>query len=51
MSRLVNANGKISLAGFSCNVGATYVGEPVEVVVSGGPVDILCTGVVAATCS
>ena len=34
VSRWVNAAGKISLAGFSYNVGATYAGEPVEVVVA-----------------
>ncbi len=45
----MNANGKISLAGFSCHVGAAYAGEPVEVVVAGGLVDILHAGVVAAT--
>jgi len=49
VSRWVNAHGKISLAGFSYNVGATYAGEPVEVVVSGGLVDILHAGVVVAT--
>jgi len=30
-----------NLAGFSYHVGATYAGEPVEVVASGGLVDIL----------
>jgi Integrase core domain len=49
MSRWVNANGKISLAGFSYHVGATYAGEPVEAVTSGGLVDILHAGVVVAT--
>jgi hypothetical protein len=49
VSRWVNAHGKVSLAGFSYNVGATYAGEPVEVVVSGGLVDILHAGVVVAT--
>jgi transposase InsO family protein len=49
VSRWVNAHGKISLAGFSYAVGATYAGEPVEVVVSGGLVDILHAGVVVAT--
>jgi hypothetical protein len=49
VSRWVDAAGKISLAGFSYNVGATYAGEPVEVVVSGGLVDILHAGVVVAT--
>ena len=41
VSRWVNAAGKISLGGFSYHVGATYAGEPVEVIVSGGLVDIL----------
>jgi hypothetical protein len=49
VSRWVNAHGKISLAGFSYRVGATYAGEPVEVVVAGGLVDILHAGVVVAT--
>ena len=49
VSRWVNAAGKISLAGFSYNVGATYAGEPVEVVVAGGLVNILHAGVVVAT--
>src|SRR5579859_7851138 len=51
VSRWVNAAGKISLAGFSYNVGATYAGEPVEVVVARGLVDILHAGVVVATCA
>jgi transposase InsO family protein len=49
VSRWVNAAGKISLAGFTYAVGATYAGEPVEVVVSGGLVDIVHAGVVVAT--
>ena len=49
MSRWVNAHGKISLAGFSYHVGATYAGEPVEAVTSGGLVDILHAGAVVAT--
>ena len=49
VSRWVNANGKISLGGFSYNVGATYAGEPVEVVADRGLVDILHAGVVVAT--
>jgi integrase-like protein/Mu transposase-like protein len=49
VSRWVNARGKISLAGFSYSVGATYAGEPVEAVVSKGLVDILHAGVVVAT--
>lgn len=49
VSRWVNAQGKISLAGFSYHVGATYAGEPVEAVASGGLVEILHAGVVVAT--
>jgi hypothetical protein len=49
VSRWVSANGKISLAGFSYHVGATYAGEPVEVVAASGLVDILHAGVVVAT--
>jgi transposase InsO family protein len=49
VSRWVNAAGKISLAGFSYRAGATYAGEPVEVVVSGGLVEIVHAGVVIAT--
>ena len=49
VSRWVDAAGKISLGGFHYNVGATYAGEPVEVVVAGGLVDILHAGVVVAT--
>ena len=49
VSRWVNAAGRISLAGFSYAAGATYAGEPAEVVVTGGLVDILHAGVVVAT--
>jgi hypothetical protein len=49
VSRWVNAHGKISLAGFSYRAGATYAGEPVEVVAASGLVDILHAGVVVAT--
>ncbi len=49
VSRWVNAHGKVSLAGFSYHVGATYAGEPVEAVAAGGLVDILHAGVVVAT--
>jgi transposase InsO family protein len=49
VSRWVNAAGKIPLAGFAYHVGATYAGEPVEVVASKGLVDILHAGVVVAT--
>ena len=49
VSRWVNAHGKISLAGFTYAAGASYAGEPVEVVVAGGLVDIVHAGVVIAT--
>jgi hypothetical protein len=49
VSRWVNAAGKISLGGFSYRAGATYAGEPVEVVAAGGLVEILHAGVVVAT--
>jgi transposase InsO family protein len=49
VSRWVNQHGKISLAGFTYTVGASYAGEPVEVVVAGGLVDISHAGVVVAT--
>ena len=45
----MNAHGKTSLAGFSYHAGATYAGEPVEVVVADGLVDILHAGVMVAT--
>jgi hypothetical protein len=40
---------EISLAGFTYSVGATYAGEPVEVVVVGALVDNCHVGVVVAT--
>ena len=49
VSRWVNPAGKISLAGFSYRVGPSYAGQPVEVVVVGGLVDIWHAGVVIAT--
>lgn len=49
VSRWVNASGRISLAGFDYVVGATFAGEPVEVVVSNGLVEILHAGVLVAT--
>jgi transposase InsO family protein len=49
VSRWVTARGTISLAGFTYAVGASYAGEPVEVVVAGGLVDIVHAGVVVAT--
>jgi hypothetical protein len=45
----VNAAGKISLAGFTYSIGASYAGQPVEVVVASGLVEILHAGVVVAT--
>jgi transposase InsO family protein len=49
VSRWVNAAGRISLAGFDYAVGASFAGEPVEVVVSAGLVEILHAGVLVAT--
>ncbi len=49
VTRWVNARGQISLAGFGYAVGATFSGEPVEVVVTGGLVQILHRGVLVAT--
>jgi transposase InsO family protein len=49
VSRWVDARGRISLAGFDYPVGATFAGEPVEVVVTGGLVEVLHAGVLVAT--
>jgi transposase InsO family protein len=49
VSRWVSAAGKISLDRFTYFVGASFAGEPVEVVVTNGLVDILHAGVVVAT--
>lgn len=49
VSRWVNQQGRISLAGFDYVVGATFAGEPVEVVVSNGLVEIFHAGVLVAT--
>jgi len=49
VSRWVDQRGQISLARFSCRVGPTFVGEPVEVVCQDGLVEILHAGVVVAT--
>lgn len=49
VSRWVNGAGRISLAGFDYVVGATFAGEPVEVVVTDGLVEILHAGVLVAT--
>jgi hypothetical protein len=48
VSQWVHARSTISVAGFSYAVGASYAGEPVEVVAAGGLVDILHAGVVIA---
>ena len=49
VSRWVGQNGRISLAGFAYVVGATFAGEPVEVVVTNGLVEIFHAGVLVAT--
>ncbi len=49
VSRWVNGSGRISLAGFDYVVGATFAGEPVEVVVTNGLVEIFHAGVLVAT--
>jgi hypothetical protein len=49
VSRWVDQAGMISLAGFGYRVGPTFAGEPVEVVVTGGLVEILHAGVLVAT--
>jgi len=49
VGRWVNTHGRISLAGFDYPVGATFAGEPVEVVVTDGLVEILHAGVLVAT--
>jgi transposase InsO family protein len=49
VSRWVNQNGRISVAGFDYVVGATFAGEPVEVVVTNGLVEVFHAGVLVAT--
>lgn len=49
VSRWVSSQGRISLAGFDYVVGATFAGEPVEVVVTKGLVEIFHAGVLVAT--
>lgn len=49
VSRWVDQRGRISLAGFGYAVGATFAGEPVEVVVTNGLVEVLHAGVLVAT--
>ncbi len=49
VSRWVDQRGAISLAGFGYAVGATFAGEPVEVVVTNGLVEVVHAGVLVAT--
>jgi transposase InsO family protein len=49
VSRWVDQRGSIGLNSFRYRVGATFAGEPVEVVVQGGLVEILHRGVLVAT--
>jgi transposase InsO family protein len=49
VSRWVSTAGKISLDRFTYHVGASYAGEPVEVVAAKGLIDIWHAGVVVAT--
>jgi hypothetical protein len=49
VSRWVDGNGQVSLAGFKYRAGATFAGEPVEVVVVDGLVEIWHRGVLVAT--
>ncbi len=49
VSRWVDQRGQISLAGFGYRVGPTFAGEPVEVVVTNGLVEVLHAGVLVAT--
>ena len=49
VSRWVDQRGQVSLAGFRYRVGPTFAGEPVEVVVADGLVEVLHAGVLIAT--
>jgi transposase InsO family protein len=49
VSRWADARGNISLATFTYAAGATFAGEPLEVVVTGGLVEIFHAGVLIAT--
>jgi hypothetical protein len=49
VSRWVDQAGQVSLAGFRYRVGPVFVEQPVEVVVTGGLVEILHAGVLVAT--
>src|SRR5437667_11179998 len=49
VSRWVDGNGQVSLTGFKYRVGPTFAGEPREVVVLDGLVQIMHAGVLVAT--
>jgi transposase InsO family protein len=49
VSRWVDQAGNVSVAGFRYSVGRVFAGEPVEVVATGGLVEILHAGVLVAT--
>jgi len=49
VSRWVDGNGQVSLAGFKYRVGPTFAGEPVEVVVVDGLVEVVHAGALVAT--
>jgi transposase InsO family protein len=49
VSRWVDQSGQVSVAGFRYRVGPVFAGQPVEVVVTGGLVEILHAGVLVAT--
>ena len=49
VSRWVDQTGQVSVAGFRYRVGRVFAGEPVEVVVTGGLVEVLHAGVLVAT--
>jgi hypothetical protein len=49
VSRWVDQRGSINLGGFRYRVGPTFTGEPVEIVVQHGLVEILHAGVLVAT--
>jgi hypothetical protein len=49
VSRWVDQAGQVSVAGSRYRIGRVFAGEPVEVVVSGGLVEILHAGVLVAT--
>jgi transposase InsO family protein len=49
VSRWVDQAGNVSVAGFRYSVGRVFAGEPVEVVATGGLIEILHAGVLVAT--